>query len=89
MVSNSYFFFTSNSTNKANFTMNFFTLLAILLGFSFYSLFIDNGPVVVQALHKIYPELQSLEKGNDTTEIKQLHRTGFHFQPHRHWMNGS
>ncbi|XP_023547715.1 beta-fructofuranosidase, insoluble isoenzyme 1-like [Cucurbita pepo subsp. pepo] len=67
--------------------MNFFTLLAILLGFSFYSLFIDNGPVVVQALHKIYPELQSLEKGNDTIEIKQLHRTGFHFQPHRHWMN--
>ena len=87
MVSNSYFFFTSNFTNKANSTMNFFTLLAILLGFSFCSLFVNNGPVVVQALHKFYPKLQSIENDNDT-EIKQLHRTGFHFQPHRHWMNG-
>ncbi|GAB4856370.1 Invertase [Ancistrocladus abbreviatus] len=41
---------------------------------------IING---VEASHKIYPEFQSLE----ATNVKQVHRTGFHFQPPKHWIN--
>ncbi|CAK9323029.1 unnamed protein product [Citrullus colocynthis] len=67
--------------------MNLFTFLSLLLGFSFFSLFINNGVVFVDALHKIYPELQSLQ--TDAAVIKPLHRTRFHFQPRRHWINGS
>ncbi|KAL0555324.1 hypothetical protein IC582_009268 [Cucumis melo] len=60
------------------------TFLSLLLGFSFFSLFINNG---VEALHKIYPELQSIQ--TDASVVKPLHRTRFHFQPRRNWINGS
>ncbi|KAK7833039.1 beta-fructofuranosidase [Quercus suber] len=39
----------------------------------------------VKASHKIYPKFQSLS----AVEVKQIHRTGFHFQPPKHWMNGN
>ncbi|GAY33071.1 hypothetical protein CUMW_005480 [Citrus unshiu] len=41
----------------------------------------NNG---VEASHKIYPEFQSLA----AVKVKQLHRTAFHFQPPKHWING-
>ncbi|KAK3226892.1 hypothetical protein Dsin_006754 [Dipteronia sinensis] len=44
----------------------------------------NNGVVVVEASHKVYPELQSLSAVN----VKHVHRTGYHFQPPKHWING-
>ncbi|XP_035544998.1 beta-fructofuranosidase, insoluble isoenzyme 1-like [Juglans regia] len=41
----------------------------------------NNG--FVKASHKVHPELQSMP----AVEVKQLHRTGFHFQPPMHWIN--
>lgn len=41
----------------------------------------NNG--IVKASHKVRPELQSMH----AVEVKQLHRTGFHFQPPKHWIN--
>ncbi|KAF7148372.1 hypothetical protein RHSIM_Rhsim03G0073700 [Rhododendron simsii] len=38
----------------------------------------------VEASHKVYTEFESVE----AVQVKQLHRTGFHFQPKRHWING-
>ncbi|VAH70898.1 beta-fructofuranosidase, insoluble isoenzyme 3-like isoform X2 [Triticum dicoccoides] len=38
---------------------------------------------VVQASHVVYPELQSLEAKVVATEL----RTGYHFQPPKHWIN--
>ncbi|BFG38572.1 hypothetical protein CerSpe_248460 [Prunus speciosa] len=40
----------------------------------------DNG---VEASHRIYSRLQSVPAG----EVKQLHRTAYHFQPPQHWIN--
>ncbi|KAK2973567.1 hypothetical protein RJ640_030692 [Escallonia rubra] len=42
----------------------------------------NNG---VQASHNVYMHYQSLSAVN----VKQVHRTGFHFQPKKHWINGS
>ncbi|KAK6945352.1 Glycosyl hydrolase family 32, N-terminal [Dillenia turbinata] len=39
---------------------------------------------VVEASHKVYPELQSLQ----ASTVNQIHRTGYHFQPPRNWING-
>ncbi|XP_050227898.1 beta-fructofuranosidase, insoluble isoenzyme 1-like [Mercurialis annua] len=41
---------------------------------------IKNG---VEGSHKIYPEYQSLS----AKIVKQIHRTGYHFQPAKHWIN--
>ncbi|PPS10966.1 hypothetical protein GOBAR_AA09674 [Gossypium barbadense] len=41
-----------------------------------------NG--VVEAFHKVYPHLQS----KTALTVKQLHRTGYHFQPPMNWING-
>ncbi|KAK8562141.1 hypothetical protein V6N12_049190 [Hibiscus sabdariffa] len=43
---------------------------------------ITNGGV--KASHKVYPQFQSLTALN----ITQLHRTAFHFQPPKNWING-
>uniref|UniRef100_A0A7N2M6S5 Beta-fructofuranosidase n=1 Tax=Quercus lobata TaxID=97700 RepID=A0A7N2M6S5_QUELO len=48
------------------------------------SLCLECNNVVVKASHKVYPEFQSLS----AVEVKQIHRTRFHFQPPKHWMNG-
>lgn len=54
---------------------------SILLLVCFFCLECNN--VVVKASHKVFPEFQSLR----AVEVKQLHRTGFHFQPPKHWIN--
>ncbi|CAI8602431.1 unnamed protein product [Vicia faba] len=41
----------------------------------------NNG---VEAFHDIYPGLQSIS----APSVNKLHRTGFHFQPNRNWING-
>nr|CCV19962.1 beta-fructofuranosidase, insoluble isoenzyme IVR1.2_1A [Triticum aestivum] len=41
--------------------------------------------LAVHASHVVYPELQSLE----ATEVDKELRTGYHFQPPKHWINGS
>ncbi|KAJ4705288.1 Beta-fructofuranosidase, insoluble isoenzyme 1 [Melia azedarach] len=38
----------------------------------------------VEASHKVFPELQSVS----AVKVKHLHRTGYHFQPPKHWING-
>uniref|UniRef100_A0A5B7B5E7 Putative beta-fructofuranosidase, insoluble isoenzyme 1-like n=1 Tax=Davidia involucrata TaxID=16924 RepID=A0A5B7B5E7_DAVIN len=55
----------------------FLWALPVLL---FYSLLLNNG---VEATHKVYMHLQSVR----AVKVKQLHRTGFHFQPRKHWIN--
>ncbi|KAL5742166.1 hypothetical protein ACOSP7_028898 [Xanthoceras sorbifolium] len=40
----------------------------------------NNG---VEASHKVYPALQSLSAIN----VKQVHRTAYHFQPPKYWIN--
>ncbi|KAI5318933.1 hypothetical protein L3X38_038645 [Prunus dulcis] len=40
----------------------------------------NNG---VEASHNIYSRLQNAA----AVEVKQLHRTGYHFQPPKHWIN--
>ncbi|KAK7378810.1 hypothetical protein VNO80_04258 [Phaseolus coccineus] len=52
----------------------FLLLLSLLL-------LINNG---VQAFHKIYPHLQSVS----VISIAAQHRTGYHFQPPKNWING-
>ncbi|XP_020203900.1 beta-fructofuranosidase, insoluble isoenzyme 1 isoform X2 [Cajanus cajan] len=41
----------------------------------------NNG---VEAFHEIYPDLQSIS----ARTVSKIHRTGYHFQPHRNWING-
>ncbi|KAI4300501.1 hypothetical protein L6164_033872 [Bauhinia variegata] len=41
----------------------------------------NNG---VDAFHEIHPHLQSVS----AVSVNQLHRTGYHFQPPKHWING-
>ncbi|GLT94726.1 hypothetical protein SLE2022_124540 [Rubroshorea leprosula] len=38
---------------------------------------------VVEAAHRLLPEFQSLH----ATNVEQLYRTGYHFQPPLHWIN--
>ncbi|KAJ1270897.1 hypothetical protein BS78_06G085900 [Paspalum vaginatum] len=38
---------------------------------------------IVRASHVVYPELQSLE----TEKVDETSRTGYHFQPPKHWIN--
>ncbi|KAK7284845.1 hypothetical protein RJT34_19598 [Clitoria ternatea] len=49
--------------------------------FSFTLLLINNG---VEAFHKIYPHLQSVS----ATSVSEVHRTAYHFQPPKNWING-
>ncbi|EMS54282.1 Beta-fructofuranosidase, insoluble isoenzyme 3 [Triticum urartu] len=51
---------------------------------SVVSLLCWTASTAVHASHVIYPELQSLE----TKEVAQELRTGYHFQPPKHWING-
>ena len=54
----------------------------IVAVFSISLLLINNG---VEAFHKVYPHLQSVS----TISVSEVHRTGYHFQPPRNWINGS
>ncbi|KAJ4830123.1 Invertase [Turnera subulata] len=51
-----------------------------ILLFGFVLLISSNG---VQGSHKVYPELQNLEATYGATQ-----KTGYHFQPPKHWSNG-
>ncbi|KAA8516741.1 hypothetical protein F0562_017061 [Nyssa sinensis] len=55
--------------------------LLALLALVLYSLILNNG--AVEASHKKYMNLQSVRAVN----VNHLHRTGFHFQPKKHWIN--
>ncbi|XP_060177033.1 beta-fructofuranosidase, insoluble isoenzyme 1-like [Lycium barbarum] len=46
----------------------------------FFIVFSNNG---VNASHKIFPELQSISP----VDVKNVHRTGYHFQPPKNWIN--
>ncbi|KAK3142678.1 hypothetical protein QOZ80_4BG0349850 [Eleusine coracana subsp. coracana] len=41
------------------------------------------GTAAVRASHVVYPELQSLE----AEQVDETSRTGYHFQPPKHWIN--
>ncbi|KAK7337258.1 hypothetical protein VNO77_17823 [Canavalia gladiata] len=55
-------------------------LTTFVVLFSFSVLLTNNG---VQALHKVYPHLQSVS----AVSVSQADRTGFHFQPPKNWIN--
>jgi beta-fructofuranosidase len=44
-----------------------------------------TGTAMVWASHAVYPELQSLE----AEKVDETSRTGYHFQPPKHWINGT
>lgn len=56
-----------------------FYLLLLIVAFD-----LDNENGAVQARHRIYPKYQSLP----AVSVKHAHRTGYHFQPPKHWING-
>ncbi|KAL9832147.1 putative beta-fructofuranosidase [Arabidopsis thaliana] len=53
-------------------------LLIVLINIS------NNG---VDAFHKVFKKLQS--KSTLLESVSPLHRTAYHFQPPRHWINGT
>lgn len=63
--------------------------LILLLAFTvcLFPLFNDHinaGKGGVMAFHKVYMNYQSLNAIN----VKQIYRTGYHFQPKQNWING-
>jgi beta-fructofuranosidase len=48
------------------------------------SLLCSTTLLVIRASHVVYPELQSL----DVEQVDKELRTGYHFQPPKHWING-
>lgn len=57
-------------------------LLQILLASSILLTFYING---VESSHEVFLHLQSVHAVHVNTD----HRTGFHFQPQKHWINGT
>ena len=55
-------------------------LLLVLINIS------SNDINSVNAFHKVIKKMQS--KSTSLEVVSHLHRTGFHFQPPRHWING-
>jgi beta-fructofuranosidase len=56
--------------------------LPVLALFALLFVLSNNG---VEASHKIYLRYQSLS----VDKVKQTHRTGYHFQPPKNWINGT
>ena len=54
-------------------------LLLVLLSLS------SNNIKGVEAFHHVYENLQS----QSVESVDHLHRTAFHFQPPKHWINGT
>ncbi|XP_061954298.1 beta-fructofuranosidase, insoluble isoenzyme 2-like isoform X1 [Populus nigra] len=54
--------------------------LSVLALFALLFVLSNNG---AEASHKIYSRYQTLSVEN----VNQVHRTGYHFQPPRHWIN--
>lgn len=63
----------SSSSSKILWALPIFLLCSL-------TLFNNNG---VEASHKVYSHLQSLPAVN----VRNVHRTGYHFQPKKHWIN--
>ncbi|XP_022889250.1 beta-fructofuranosidase, insoluble isoenzyme 1-like [Olea europaea var. sylvestris] len=59
-----------------------YKFLWVFAVYLFCFLAFNNG--VVEASHKEYLHLQSVSRVN----VKQVHRTAYHFQPQRNWING-
>ncbi|KAK1379140.1 beta-fructofuranosidase, insoluble isoenzyme 1-like [Heracleum sosnowskyi] len=47
-------------------------------------IFLDASFKDVEASHQVFPELESVSAVN----VQLIHRTGYHFQPIKHWING-
>ncbi|KAF1881225.1 hypothetical protein Lal_00023260 [Lupinus albus] len=60
---------------------NRLTIFLVVL-FSLSVILINNG---VEGFHEIYPHLQSVS----AISVSDQHRTAYHFQPPRNWINGS
>lgn len=71
------------------FSFSFFDMVKFLWAFSVFLLYIlaciNNNGLMVQATHEVYIRYQTSPAFN----IHKLHRTGYHFQPKKHWMNGT
>lgn len=48
----------------------------------FFVILLSNN--VVFASHKVFIHLQS----QNAVNVHTVHRTGYHFQPEKHWING-
>ncbi|XP_019432908.1 PREDICTED: beta-fructofuranosidase, insoluble isoenzyme 1-like [Lupinus angustifolius] len=57
-----------------------FLTIFVVVFFSLSVILINNG---VEGFHKIYPHLQSVS----AISVSDLHRTSYHFQPPRNWIN--
>lgn len=45
---------------------------------------------VAEASHRVFPDLQSLEaEAGRAVDVDDSLRTGYHFQPPMHWINGT
>ncbi|CAL0310528.1 unnamed protein product [Lupinus luteus] len=58
-----------------------FLTIFVVVFFSLSVILINNG---VEGFHKIYSHLQSVS----AISVSDLHRTAYHFQPPRNWING-
>ncbi|XP_077241306.1 beta-fructofuranosidase, cell wall isozyme-like [Tasmannia lanceolata] len=58
-----------------------FTVIMVLFLFYSSSLLGENG---VESSHVLYPHLKSVK----TSIVDKRYRTGYHFQPPKHWING-
>ncbi|CAK7356872.1 unnamed protein product [Dovyalis caffra] len=63
-------------------------IISSLRHFLFLALLLGYGVFELEASHRIYEDLQSLEPtGITSTTRQQPYRTGYHFQPAKNWMN--
>lgn len=61
-------------------TLSKFSLLLLSIFLS-----VNVNVNVVEASHEVSPELESVSAVN----AQLVHRTGYHFQPVKHWINGT
>ncbi|XVF76175.1 hypothetical protein PTKIN_Ptkin13bG0245400 [Pterospermum kingtungense] len=62
--------------------LNLLSLCIFIPNFLYAVINSNNGGV--EASHMVYPQFQSLS----AVSVHQLHRTAYHFQPSKNWMNG-
>lgn len=60
-------------------------LWSLPLLLSFFLILNDSNINGVEAFHKVYRHYQSLSIRSEN--VKKLHRTGYHFQPEKNWIN--
>ncbi|XP_010245596.1 PREDICTED: beta-fructofuranosidase, insoluble isoenzyme 1 [Nelumbo nucifera] len=59
------------------------SVLSSVLIFFYSNLLIWNNGVFVEASHRVFPQYQPLA----VSKVSQRYRTGYHFQPSKHWIN--